>query len=345
MVPQSSNDKYIWDIAISLCSQDIEFAKKLVKALNPGLKVFFYEDIQEQFISKSGPEACARVYKNESRIVVILSREEWSNSFYTEIERNAIIDRTSVKNEGFQFLMVIPMVQGETPSWYPSTQIYVRPSRFSVDEIARFIEFKVAETGGAVKNLTVEDRYQNLLERIEVKKSLINSQFEKVAIESAYDEIISLKECFNRKAELLRKQIVDNVYLIEFQVTSGNALLGYGNYVLKCQFPFDFQPWFQMVTTQDLFIIFRLFQVFGNGSSEKLIEEEQRIFYYTPEFKGWALPHLYEQATKSELQVLFRNRNNSKFYDLIKPLPTEKLVDDWFQRLFLKSTEIIERYI
>jgi len=129
-----------WDIAISLCKQDIDFAKKLVKAINPSLKVFFYEDRQEELISKSGPEAFAKTFKDESRVVVILSRDEWSKSFYTEIERNAIIDRTAVKNEGYQFLMVIPMVQGEIPSWYPSTQIYASPFRFTIEELAHFIE-------------------------------------------------------------------------------------------------------------------------------------------------------------------------------------------------------------
>ena len=52
--------KYNWDIAISLCKQDINFAKKLVSFINPSLKVFFYEDRQEDLISKSGPVAFAK---------------------------------------------------------------------------------------------------------------------------------------------------------------------------------------------------------------------------------------------------------------------------------------------
>ena len=114
---------YKYDIAISLCKQDAVFAKKLVKALNPGLKIFFYEEKQEELISKSGPEVFAKIFKEQSRVVVILSRNEWSESYYTDIERSAIIDRTSVKNEGYNFLMVIPMEPGQIPSWYPSTRI------------------------------------------------------------------------------------------------------------------------------------------------------------------------------------------------------------------------------
>lgn len=130
---------YDYDIAISLCKQDVDFGKKLVNNINPSLKVFFYENNQEDIISKSGPEVFSRIFKDKSRVVVILSRDEWSDSFYTDIERNAIIDRTSVKNEGYNFLMVIPMVPGQIPSWYPSTRIYADPRKFSVKQMARFI--------------------------------------------------------------------------------------------------------------------------------------------------------------------------------------------------------------
>lgn len=65
-----NNFKY--DVAISLCKEDVEFAKRLIKAINPSLNVFFYADRQEDLISKSGPEAFAKIFKNESRIVVVL---------------------------------------------------------------------------------------------------------------------------------------------------------------------------------------------------------------------------------------------------------------------------------
>lgn len=134
----SKTDKK-YDVAISLCKQDLEFAKKLIAQLNPGINVFLYEDKQEELISKSEPEEFAKVFKEEARVVVILSRKEWSESYYTDIERNAIIDRTSVKNEGYNFLLVIPLVPNEIPSWYPSTRIYIDPRRFSFEEMAKFI--------------------------------------------------------------------------------------------------------------------------------------------------------------------------------------------------------------
>jgi len=337
--------KYTWDIAISLCKQDIDFARKLVKALNPGLKVFFYENKQEDLISKSGPEAFAQIFKEQSRVVIILSRKEWSESFYTDIERNAIIDRTAVKNEGYQFLMVIPMVQGETPSWYPTTRIYADPHRFTLEELARFIEFKVADEGGSLKSITVEDRYQHLLERIEEKKSIIQLQQDQVALENAKDEITILKNCFNKKSEFLRKSIIDSTSWFGFNEPVNKAHFGFGEYLLECEILLPDEMYQRIVTTQDFCVSFKLFKTFGSEASRKLLEQEQRLFYYTQNFKGWSLKLLHEQATKKELLVLFRNRDNSQFYDLTRPLSTLILVDDWFQKLLSISSQAIERYI
>lgn len=343
MAKTTNAKKYKWDVAISLCKEDINFAKKLVKAINPTLKVFFYEDRQEELISKSGPEVFAKTFKEDSRIVVILSRKEWSESFYTEIELNAIVDRT--KSEGYQSIIVIPMVQGETPPWYPSTQIYASTFRFSIDELAHFIEFKVTEKGGIVKSLTLEDRYQNLLDRIEEKKKTIFLQLDIRAIQSARDEIKNLKEFFNSKSEFLRKSIIDKVLWYPFSEHVNASYFGYGDYMLECQFSLPDEMYNRIVTTQDICVTFELFKTFDNAETRKSLVVEQRVFYFTPELKGWALPILYKQATNTELQVLFRNRENSQFYDLTNPLRTASLVDYWFQQLLSKSTETIERYI
>ena len=343
MAKSTATKKNNWDIAISFCKQDIDFAKKLVKAINPSLKVFFYEDRQDELISKSGPEAFAKTFKDESRVVVILSRDDWSKSFYTDIERNAIIDR--VKNDGFGFLILMSIVQGEIPPWYPSTQIYASPFRFSVEELAHFIEFKVAEQGGILKTLTVEDRYQNLIDRIDEKKKIINLQHANTAIQSARNEMTALKACFNTKSEFLRKSIVDKVNWYAFSEHVNASYFGYGDYLLECQFALPDEMHNCIVTTQDFCVTFELFKTFGSDENRKSLEVEQRVFYYTTELQGWALPHLYEQATNRELQVLFRNRDNSQFYDLTNPLRTASLVDKWFQRLLHNSTKNIERYI
>lgn len=336
--------KFKYDIAISLCKQDAEFAGKLVNAINPSLKVFFYKDNQEELISKSGPEKFGKVFKDEARVVVILSRNEWSESFYTEIERNAIIDRTSVKNHGYNFLFVVPMEPGQIPSWYPTTQIYADPRRFSPEELARFIEFKVTELGGTVKPITLEERYEHLLSRMEEKKKLVRLQETKEAIEAAKSECEKLKEIFNQKMSFLQNKHFDRFSWYAFSEHLDNAQCGIGSYLLECKIIRTDELYNRLFSSQDFCISFQLYQVFGNNEEKKILESEAFMLYYSPPQIGWAVPYLHEQATNKETQVLFRNRNN-QFYDLKNPVSSENAVDKWYQNLLEKASVKIERYL
>jgi hypothetical protein len=342
---KSDIKQYTWDIAISLCKQDIDFARTLVNALNPSLNVFFYENNQEELISKSGPEVFANIFKEQSRVVIILSRKEWSESYYTEIERNAIIDRTAVKNQGYQFLMIFPMVQGEIPIWYPSTRIYADPHRFTIEELARFIEFKVTDEGGSIKSITVEDRYQRLIERINNKKSIIQLQTDKDAIQNANDEIIALKDCFNSKGVFLRKSVFNSPIFNSFDEYSNRANFSFGEFRLDCNIILPDEIYDKIYTTQDFVVSFEIFQIFDNGDSKKRLAKEERLFYYTPELKGWSLQHLYEHPSQKELLLLFHNREYLKYYELTKPISTAEFVDFWFQLLLSKSTQTIEKFV
>lgn len=338
-------NKYTYDVAISLCNQDLEFARKLVKTLNPSLEVFFYEDRQADLISKSGPEMFAKTFKELSRVVVVLSRKSWSESFYTEIERNAIIDRTAVKNMGYQFLMVLPMIEGEVPSWYPSTHIYANPFRFSIEELAHFIEFKVLEQGGEIKPVTVEGRYQNLLDRIDEKKHIVQLQEDSNAIQAAKEELSILKNCFNDKCDFFKLKFIDSISLLQFYDHSNHAFFGLGEYGLECRIVLPDIMGRHIVTTQDIWIYFELFQTSSDNEPRKSLELEQSIFHYTSHLKGWSQPLRYEQVADYQLPVLFRNAASTEHYDLTRPINTLTLVDNWFQNLLSKSTLAIERYI
>lgn len=341
----SKKTEYKYDVAISLCKQDAEFARKLVKAINPGLNIFFYAEKQEELISKSGPEAFANIFKDQSRVVVILSRNEWSESYYTDIERSAIIDRTSVKNEGYNFLMVIPMEPGQIPSWYPSTRIYADPRNFPIDELAKFIEFKVTEQDGIVKPITLEDRYKNLLNRIEEKKNIIRLQTDKTAIEGALKGIATIKELFNQKIEILREPKLRETVSFLFTEHSPKAQFAIGDYMLECTINKPDELYHRLVTTQDISVSFQLYQHFGSGNQGKLLAEEYRLFYFSHELKGWALRYLGEQASEKELLVLFNDRNNRDYYDLKDITSSHNLVDKWFQILLQKASTGIERYL
>jgi len=335
--------EYAFDVAISLCKEDVDFASKLVKALNPNLKVFFYADRQQELVSKSGPTVFAKTFKEDSRVVVILSRKEWSKSVYTQIEQNAIVDRTT--KDGHDFLMVIPMVPRETPPWYPETYIYVSVERFPVDEIARFIEFKVSEEGGNVKPLTIEERKRIFLGKMEEKKKLVAMQGDKEAIETAQKELAVFKEYFNQRIKMLQEDSFDRWSAGTFMSHTDRAYFSIGDYQVGCNIMLPDRMRERIVTTQDFRIHLKFSKIFGNGQSEKILEEEHRLFHYNPPLNGWSVPYLHEQYTDKEVAVLFRNRDNSQRYDLVKPMATSELIDEWFHKLLEKATAEIGRYI
>ena len=275
--------QYKYDVAISLCKQDVDFARKLIKAVNPTLKVFFYEDKQEDLITKSGPEAFSKIFKEESRVIVILSRNEWSESYYTEIERNAIIDKTSVKNEGFDFLMIIPMANSEIPSWYPSTRIYVDPKRFSIENIARFIEFKVTELNGKITTLTVEDNYKHLIEKIQEKRAVIQLQFQPNSISTGLNELEVLKCKFDEKISIFNERIFTITKSLPFSMSRHNgAYLGIGDFLLQCNILLPEGSSRSLFTTQDISVSFEIFKMFGE--TRKTLNSERRLYFYSMSF-------------------------------------------------------------
>ena len=117
-----------------------------------------------------------------------------------------------------------------------------------------------------------------------------------------------------------------------------------GKYLLECRFLFYEGYSYNISTTQDVIVEFKLSELFDNYGEKKLIEEDQRIFYYNYKMQGWATPVLFDQPTKEEARVLFSSKHLSS-YDLIDIIDTEGYVDSWFKRLLAKSSEAIERYL
>ena len=331
------------DVAISLCKQDVDFARQLVAQLNPSLNVFFYEDKQEEIVSKSGVEVFAKVFKERAKVVVILSRDEWSASLYTEIEKNAIMDRI---NEGYDFLIVIPVEPKQTPSWYPTNRIYADPRRFSFAELASLIEFKVVELGGVLKQITVEDKYDLFLKKIEQKKELVKLQETQVAIAEAEKQYVEFKKIFNDKSEYLRKSLIQKIKYEGFNEPTFSASLAIGDFLLECNLlTFGINRAYPILTTQDFGVTFELSEIFGNGESLKQIQKGEFRFYYSNTQIGWAIRYIHSQVRRHEMQILFRDGNMEQHYDLKNPKSSADLLDSWFQLLLECANSSMNKYL
>src|SRR5690554_695054 len=202
-------NKYKYDIAISLCKEDVEYAESLIKELNPKMERFFYGHKQEELISELGPEKFGNVFKHDSRVVVILYTKEWGESYYTELERAAILDRTAKADQGQSFIMVIGMEEGAVPGWYPSSRIYANPLNFSTSQMASFIEYKVNERGGDVSPLTFEEQAELFHKKTEDRKELIRFLESPESLSPALEELDKVVGEINEKIDFVKKLDVD----------------------------------------------------------------------------------------------------------------------------------------
>lgn len=334
-------DKYKYDLAVSLCKQDVEFARNLLSQINPNLKVFFYEDKQDVILTNSGPEVFAKAFKLESRIVMILARKEWSESFYTEIEKNAIIDRTSTN--GYSFLIVIPMEPNGSPPWYPSTRIYVSPTKFSVDQIAKFVEFKITEEGGVVKPVTLERIYEQIQHKIKAKQNLTALQESQEAIATARAEIEKFKNTFNTKADLLKSPLYASTSYSMFAGNSLRSEFNIGSFQLECVINDLEKEGVRIVTTQDYDITLKISQL--SNDKKSVIVLGTYYFLYTMTMFGWSPTYNESSYANDDLSILFRNRNNRKHYNLKNPQNTEELVDNYFRQLLTLSSSSLSAII
>jgi hypothetical protein len=333
-----SNYKY--DIAISLCKEDVGFARKLVDALNPNLAIFFYEHKQEELISKSGPEAFAKVFKEESRIVVILSRKEWGKTFYTGLEEGAITERIK---EGLEFLFVIPLAPREMPKWYPETRIYADPTRFSIEELARFIEFKVTDQGGVIEPITLESRYNWFHDKLNAKKVLVRLQETPEALWAAKNELEILKKFFNTKIDFLAATKVNSTSQTKFDENKPTATFALNQFCLECRcIPANFNL-SQLKIPQDAIVHFELFE--SVSGSRQIIEQAERAFFYSQERQGWAEKITLKTFHPNEKLLLFGNRANNQMFNLQNPVNSEEIIDLWFQKLFIVATSNMESFL
>lgn len=342
-------DKYKYDIAISLCKEDTDFARKLIAQLNPSLKVFYYENNQEEIIGKSGSIVFASPFK-EARIVVILSRKEWGKSFYTELEMHSINDR--VKNEGYEFLVVIPMMPKEIPVWYPETMIYANPINLTLDVISKIVEYKITERGGVVKQLTLEDRYQHLLDKIEDKKKLIDLQSTPNALLSVNSELSIIRKIFNSHVALLQNTPLGETRTLLFHESGIKSHYSINDYLLEINIQYPDEQYQKIVSTQDYTLNIKLSKVFGSLDKLNPIHVNNYKFYYSSILKGWATPIPFEQhASPNESLILFKYKDPERYqvtyykYDLKSPISSEILLDSWFQILLEKATNNLNRYL
>ncbi len=158
-----------YDVAFSFVAQDEVLATKLADYFEGRLRVFLYSRRQEKLAGTDGEKSFNDVFANQSRLVVVLYRDEWGQSPWTRIEETAIRNRAFEK--GYGFVMFIPLdVKPNVPEWLPRTQLWVGLNRWGISGAASVIDARIQELGGEPTEETLEHR------AVRVERALIFSK-------------------------------------------------------------------------------------------------------------------------------------------------------------------------
>ena len=146
-----------YDVAFSFVAKDEGLATQLADQFEGRLRVFLYSRKQEQLAGTDGEKSFNEVFAKQSRLVVVLYRDEWGQSPWTRIEETAIRNRAF--DEGYGFVTFIPLDENpNVPKWLPRAQLWVGLKRWGIAGAASVIDARIQELGGDPTDETLEHR-------------------------------------------------------------------------------------------------------------------------------------------------------------------------------------------
>lgn len=336
---------YKYDIAISLCKEDANYARDLKGKLNEKLRVFIYEDEQARLTGKSGISEFTSIFRSEARLIIILGRSKYGEEGYTKLEQDAIHDRLVDEKMDMAFIVVVQMESLGKPSWYPSSRIYASAYRQTIEEVAAIIEYKLIERGGEIEPLTFEDK-------IELKKKNEAKQLKQIRYlqspesnEPSHKELFRFEELVNQKIDFVQENRPNPSFgRMPFRTRpsrtrqSAGSWLQLSNYRLhiNISYPSVYNaPGSQAFTVElaitseqnsiDLMVRRREY------TEDDILAREAYRFNLEDSRIGWSEVSLVE-GERAKRNSVFRFEHERP-YILGKIISTEKLIDQWFQEL------------
>lgn len=154
-----SETPYKYDVAITFLSRDLAVAQAIADKLSPNLDVFVYARKQEDVAGTNGIETFRQVFSTESRLVVVMFRDGWGETPWTQIEKIAIEERFLDQGPGFLFFVMLNN-RSTPPKWVPETRIRFDLESYGVDQAVGAIRLRVEQLGGETRKESMAERAQ-----------------------------------------------------------------------------------------------------------------------------------------------------------------------------------------
>lgn len=145
--PITTAPKY--DVAISFLAKDEPIATAINDGLVSGLRVFFFPRNQDELAGTDGLESMRAPFLTESRVNVVLYRDQWGKTPWTRVEEAAIKD--ACLKRGWTSLFFVALDKANTfPVWLPETYVRFNFNDYGIEQAVGAIKARVQETGGTI---------------------------------------------------------------------------------------------------------------------------------------------------------------------------------------------------
>ncbi len=177
-----------YDVAISFLNDDLALAQRLRDGLSSQLRVFVYVDRQEELAGTDGLETFRKVFRHDSRLVVVLFRTGWGKTPWTRVEQQAISDRFLKEGPDFLFFLMVDS-KSDPPPWLPEQRIRFSLEDFGIEQAIGAIKLRVRELGGHFRKESVTESAIRVEEKaafnLETSKLVRSDEGVRQATESA----------------------------------------------------------------------------------------------------------------------------------------------------------------
>jgi hypothetical protein len=166
-----------FDVAISFLVKDEQIAAALCHELSQSLRVFFFPHKQEDLAGSDGMESMRKPFLDDSRVMVVLYREQWGKTRWTAIEETAIKD--ACFNGDWKRLFFISLDRNTPiPKWLPEYHVRYNWEEFGLNQVVGAIKARVLDNGGRPSSITPGKRAELLKAEDEYRldKALMSSQ-------------------------------------------------------------------------------------------------------------------------------------------------------------------------
>lgn len=199
-------DKYKYDVAFSFLAADERIAVQLNDLIQDRVSTFIYSENQKEIAGTDGERKFNEVFREQSRIVVVLFHDGWGDTPWTRIEQTAI--RNRAYEDGYDFTVFIPLDESaKLPDWVPKTRLWVGLERWGLEGAASVIEARVQETGGSPREESFEERAfreKREIDAIRKRKEFLGSER---GIKAADAEVAKLYQKIESHINTVRNKI------------------------------------------------------------------------------------------------------------------------------------------